>query len=469
MLAPATAAQNTDAGGVKVSGSFRSRAEGWNWFEGNANSDYLYNGNILKLDFAQKRATWEWQLELAVPFLLGMPSNAIAPAPQLQLGLGGNYSGANDNRNNDGMMFPKQGWIKWNGLFGDQHQSLKIGRFEFIDGMEVAPKNATLATMKRTRVGQRLIGPFGWSHVGRSFDGIHYTAEAGGSNFTLVGAMPTRGAFQVDGWGNLDIAFGYMASTLQVGGGKNAGELRVVSMYYQDWRHILKTDNRPTAARQTDLRSNIRIGTFGGHYIHAFETNAGTVDLMAWGMGQSGRWGSLTHKAWAVDFEGGWQPPKLALRPWLRAGYTRSSGDDDPTDNEHGTFMQMLPTPRPYDKTPFFNMMNIEDAYGTLTLRPHKAVSIVSEAHILSLSNRNDQWLQGGGAFQPWTFGFIGRPSNGERRLANLYDVGIDWTINGYVAVSGYWGYTDGRAVIERIYPNGANGQFGYLELNLKW
>lgn len=461
-------AAQTKPGAVQIHGSFRSRMEAWNWVEGNADSNYVFSGNILKLNFSQTRPTWDWQVELAAPFLLGLPSNAIAAAPQLQLGLGGNYSAANDRRNNDGMLFPKQGWIRWKGLFGDKRQSLKLGRLEFNDGLEVIPKNATLATIKRTRVSQRLVGVFGWSHVGRSFDGFHYSVDAGSNNFTIMGALPTRGAFQVDGWGNLKVGVGYAAYNRQVGGGKSAGELRLLGIYYHDWRDVLKTDNRSTAARRADM-GDIRIGSFGGHYIHAWETGSGTFDVMLWGVGQTGVWGAQDHRAWATDIEAGWQPAGCAAKPWFRVGHTYTSGDSNPADGTHGTFMQMLPTPRPYAKTPFYNMMNNEDAYGTLTLRPHKAVSVVAEAHILRLANRNDLWYQGGGAFQPWTFGFIGRPSNGERRLANLYDAGVDWTLNNYLALSGYWGYTDGRAVMERIYPKGANGQFGYLELNVKW
>jgi acyl-CoA synthetase (AMP-forming)/AMP-acid ligase II len=48
----------------------------------------------------------------------------------------------------------------------------------------------------------------------------------------------------------------------------------------------------------------------------------------------------------------------------------------------------------------------------------------------LRLSNRNDLWYTGGGAFQPATFSFVGRPSNGSQSLANLYDVSVDDQIN---------------------------------------
>jgi hypothetical protein len=47
-------------------------------------------------------------------------------------------------------------------------------------------------------------------------------------------------------------------------------------------------------------------------------------------------------------------------------------------------------------------------------LRPAKRITIRSDIHGLWLANKNDLWYSGGGAFQPWTFGFNGRPSNGD-------------------------------------------------------
>jgi hypothetical protein len=72
----------------------------------------------------------------------------------------------------------------------------------------VAPKNVTLAALKRDRVNQRLIGNFGWSDVGRSFDGVHYSYSLASDNFTFVAGIPTRGVFQTDGWGWNKVGFG---------------------------------------------------------------------------------------------------------------------------------------------------------------------------------------------------------------------------------------------------------------------
>lgn len=458
-------------GSVTVSGSFRTRLEMWDFFAGNGDNQYAYSGNVFKLSFAQSRSRIDWQVELEAPFLLGLPSHAIAPAPQLQLGLGGNYYGANDNRNNAAMLFPKQGYIRIKRLFGDENQSLRLGRFEWMEGAEATPKDATLAALRRDRIAQRLIGPFGWSHVGRSFDGFHYSANTRKSrvNYTVVGALPTRGAFQVDGWGNLKVGFLYGSMTGQVGGGKSVGEWRAMAIYYQDWRHVLKTDNRPAAVRQLDY-NNIQIGTYGGHYIHKWDTSAGDVDVLLWGVLQNGKWGRQDHTAGAYILEAGWQPKVLPkLRPWLSGGFSHTSGDNSAGDNKHGTFFQILPTPRPYARFPFYNMMNSEERFGMLTLRPRKSLTIRSEFHAIRLAERSDLWYLGGGAFQPWTFGYIGRNTSGARSLANQYDVSVDYNINAHLAFTGYFGFAQGKAAMHTIYPKGTDGKFGYLELTYKF
>jgi hypothetical protein len=104
---------------------------------------------------------------------------------------------------------------------------LRIGRFEFNDGTELVPKNATVAAVKRDRVAQRLIGTFSFSDVGRSFNGVHYSFGSGNDNFTFVGAVPTRGVFQVDGWGWNRVGFGYAAYTHEWGSGRHSADTRI--------------------------------------------------------------------------------------------------------------------------------------------------------------------------------------------------------------------------------------------------
>jgi hypothetical protein len=157
------------------------------------------------------------------------------------------------------------------------------------------------------------------------------------------------------------------------------------------------------------------------------------------------------------------------LKPWLRAGYTASSGDGNPNDQTHGTFFQILPTPRPFARFPFFNMENLHDLMGALILQPHRDITISSEFHALALANANDLWYIGGGAFQPWTFGYTGRPAGGAKSLGNLYDTQVEYRMRPNITATAYFGYAQGHAVIASIYPKGKDGALGYLELNYRF
>lgn len=457
-------------GDIVVTGTFRTRLYAWDWFESSTgNNQYAYSGNLLRVNFAETHAGWDWDVELAAPFLLGLPNTATAPAPQGALGLGSNYYSANGNSQYSGMVFPKQLYVRFKGLGGSEASTLQVGRFEFNDGSKLAPKDATLATLKRDRISQRLIGTFGWSDVGRSFDGAHYSYSKPASELTFVAAIPTRGVYQTDGWGWNRVGFGYGSFTHDWGHGNHAADTRIFMIDYDDWRHILKTDNRPAAVRAHDL-DNIRIETFGAHSLHAFTTNVGTLDALGWGAVQTGRWGTQTQRAYAIDFEGGFQPTVLTrLKPWLRGGFTMGSGDGNPNDSRHGTFFQVLPTPRPFARFPFFNMMNTEDRFGALVLRPHAKVTVSSEFHTLRLSNANDLWYAGGGVFQPWTFGYTGRPTSGRRSLGNLYDTSVEYRATRRATFTAYFGHAQGLAAMEQIYPNGKNGEFGYVEAIFKF
>ena len=452
-------------GSVTVTGTVRARVYVWNWFEAPpGNNKYAYSGDYVRLNFAQKKGRFDWDAELAVPFLLGLPDNATDPAPQGALGLGSNYYTANKNNRYAAMIFPRQLFGRIRGLGGSEAQSIQAGRFIVQDGTELVPKNATLAFVKQNHVAQRLIGDFGFTDVGRSFDGVRYSYTKPSTDFTFVGAVPTRGVFQVDGWGWNRIAFGYAAFTKDWGHGNHAADTRFFVIDYDDFRHILKTDNRPVAVRRGDTE-NIHLQTFGGHSVHAFTTQAGTIDAVAWGAVQTGRWGTETQRAYAFDLEAGFQPKILPhLKPWVRGGYTVGSGDGNATDNRHETFFQILPTPRVYARDPFFNMMNTQDGYASLILRPSPKITITSEFHTLRLTNQNDLWYSGGGAFQPWTFGYAGRSTSGRRSLANLYDTSVDYRFSRQATFTAYLGFVQGLASIHKIYPGGTNSQLGYLE-----
>jgi Alginate export len=257
--------------------------------------------------------------------------------------------------------------------------------------------------------------------------------------------------------------------TRQADIGEAKAEWRAFGIYYNDDRPVVKTDNRSAAAKAGDL-GGINIGTYGGHFILDAPTSYGSFDFLAWGALQSGQWGFLTQRSGAGAIEGGWQPTFWErVRPWFRGGYYYSSGDGNPNDGTHGTFFAILPTPRVYARFPFFNSMNNTDAFGEVMLRPTKKLVIRSDVHGLWLSNKNDLWYSGGGAFQPWTFGYNGRPSGGNTKLANLYDISADYKWKYGLAFGLYFGWAQGGDVIKKIYPVNSNGALGFTEINYRF
>lgn len=468
---PAPAPTPIKLGKVTLSGSLRLRFESWDWFESSAaENNYNFGAATLRVALSQQLERFEWQLEAAAPVFIGLPNNAIAPAPQGQLGLGAAYYAANGRQ--DGSIFIKQGFIRFKGLGGDKASSLKLGRFEFSDGLEITPSDASLATVKRDHISQRLIGPFGFTHVGRSFDGVHFSRNAKLGNFTFVGARPTEGVFQLRGWNQLDVDFYYGSFNKGFKTKTSESDVRLFALHYHDGRRVLKTDNRPQAIRATD-NENIRVNTVGGHYVAVTKAGAGKADFLVWGAGQFGDWGKLSHRGGAVAVEAGYQMggSKTAdrIKPWLRAGYFRSTGDGDPNDGMHNTFFQVLPTPRPFARFPFFDMVNNEDSFVQLRLKPHAKIGLRTDVHYLRLSNSNDQWYLGGGAFQKNTFGYTGRPSNGQKTLGTLVDFSFDYAVTPTTALTFYIAGVSGGNVVERIYPNGKNSRFAYLELTKRF
>jgi hypothetical protein len=142
--------------------------------------------------------------------------------------------------------------------------------------------------------------------------------------------------------------------------------------------------------------------------------------------------------------------------PWIRGGHFYFSGDGNPANDTHGTFFAVLSTPRVYARFPFFNEMNNRDLFADPMLRPGKNLVLRTDVHGLWLVNSHDLWCTGGGAYQPRTFGFSGRPSNGSTAFADRYNMSADYKFTHGVTLGLYFCYAEGRAVIEKIYPGTA-------------
>ncbi len=474
---------------LSVAASLRARGEFHNFFEPKTgeNNDYAFGATVLRAGVTWKDDFFDLTVEGQSSALFELPDDAIGkpPGPGVPatgvLGLGALYFAHNRARN-DASVFLKQGFVKLKQL-GIDGLSVKGGRFEFSDGAELPAGEPTLDWLKNARIQQRLIGPFGFSHVGRSFDGgtASYTTNpswctaswwptACAANVTLFGAIPTQGGFDLAANKEIaDITLGYAAVSLVRPRFLTGAAARLFYIYYGDDRGLLKVDNRALDDRKLD-RDKITVHSEGGEYLQVFPTKAGPLDALVWGVVQQGDWGLLTHHAWAWDVEAGWQPAAIPGKPWLRVGYGRTSGDGDPKDGDHDTFFQILPTGRIYSYSTFYNLLNNEDAFVQLLLRPMPGLLWRTDFHNIRLSDEHDLWYQGSGAtlaHRDVGFGYSGRPANGHRDVFQVIETTLSYDWSKYVSTSVYYAHLFGGPVVHAIFQ-GDDADFAFLEATIK-
>lgn len=443
--------------------SDRLRLEQVRWFDpGTAGVDpnYGFAANVVRFGAVVQRQQFSLTLEGQDVSLIDIPSDAAG------LGPGGSYY-ANTASEGQHEVHLRRAGLTWN-VADVPGLAVEGGRILLNDGAETTPTDVGLAWIKRARVAQRLIGAFDYTHVGRSFDGGTLRYGHGPWNLTLAGGMPTSGGFNVSANQHLgDVHIAYAAVTATEPTWLPRSDLRLFYFYYDDARDVVATDNRVIAERQAD-DDDIAVHTIGAHFAKVERLGPGDVDLLLWVAGQAGEWESQDHAAWGLAIEGGYRLAELPGKPWLRLGWFRSSGDDDPNDGDHTTFFQGLPTPRIYAQTPFFNLMNNEDLFVQLMLTPWAGANVRLDFHHLRVVEGDDLLYSGGGAMlEEPAFGFNGFAARGHHTIGNFVDLSLDQVFTPHVKAAIYYGHVFGGSVIEAQYSDGDTLDYGYAELTL--
>lgn len=458
----------SNAGKITAGGEVAVRYSNWNWFQpagGTFDNSYDYFFSRSRLNLELESGSFRAFLQAQDVHMAGLPENSAAPAPQGPLGIGAIYN-LHTRDDNPHSLIIRQAYIDLPKLFSE-NLSLRLGRFDYVDGKEVMYKNPKVNQIKNIRLAERLIGPFGWSSFGRSFDGFQVVYDRDNYNIHSTATHPTQGGFENNAHRSIPgIDLYTLTGTFKYNKILPDAELRLFYFFYEDDRNISATPGQ-SGLNQGD----IQINTFGSHLLKLLKTNSGEFDFVYWGAIQDGEWGAVDHSAWALDFELGYHFLNLPWKPWLRTGYYASSGDSSSTDGEHETFYQLLPTARKYALFPFYNMMNNEDFFFQGIIKPTKDLLIRADLHILSLSEKNDLWYMGAGPTveQGGIFGYIGRPSNGMDDLATVFDLVVNYTFSKNISGTAYWGHAFGGDVIESIYPGDEDSDFFYVEMKFSF
>ena len=445
----------------------RERTNTTQWFAATPHDEvYGHQDSLLRLGLQQRIRHLDYQVELGQSSELFLPNDAVSPvAAQGQLGLGGTYYASNSNNMEPAAASFRQGFVRYH--FTRDATTLRLGRFEFFDGQETAPKNPVLGWLQTNRIQQRLVGNFGFSNGQRSFDGID--GKVGGTNWdlTAMAGRATQGVFNMNANPELNVDIQYLAYTRYLA--QKRVLVRGFAIGYHDGRTgLTKTDNRTAAARALDHK-NIRIESYGADVIAAVPVGKNTVDLLFWGVLQNGTWGLLSQRSGGYAAEGGYRWTSVRTQPWLRGGALRTTGDNNNADGTHNTFFQVLPTPRVYARFPYFNQMNSKDQFLMLIDKPASKMDVRTDLHFLQLTAPSDFWYQGGGAFDNKVFGYTGRPGNGHGSFSSLYDLSVDYALTKQIALTGYYAHSFGKTVVATIYPRDRAAQYGFFELTYRF
>lgn len=341
---------------------------------------------------------------------------------------------------------------------------LRIGRQVISMGTLTTYPEADWTYLKRARLSQRLVGPVGWTHGMRSYDGASGLFKLAGADLHVFAAQPTTGVFAIrTGYEQQkDVLVGAADLTVRRGTAMENTEMTAFILGYSDTRE---------PADIAGLSGDIRIYTLGGSLLGVYPMQSGRLDALLWGAYQVGTYNDtigggvheLDHNAWALIGEIGYQFTSLPMAPWLRTGINAASGDDDPNDDAHNTFFNVLPTNHPYygyaDQLAFQNLINW---FAQLKLKPTDKLAVEVFLHRFWLANDNDTRYFGTGAFNRKVLGFGRSPSNGSRDVGTEADVVVSYRIGNQWSLAAGYAYMSGGDVFEGQDTRWAFGQVAF-------
>jgi len=458
---------------ITLGGEVLFRYAYWNWFEAPSDkNEYTFGFQRTRLKLRCTTGYLDLFIEPQYVHMVNVPDDAVSPPPRGPLGMGGLYYLHNDDTEPYDVGF-HQAYIELTSPFGYGF-SFKGGRFEYSDGLEVLQPSdgQKFNALKKMRIGDRLISPFGWSAFGRSFDGGLAEYDNRHVNVTAGFFYPTQGGWEEDIDDTIDeIPISTFTVTSKRGTVFPGAEL---AAFYYNYR-----DDRDWTQRVDDTGSpavedcDIDIHMLGGHMEGLYGLGPGELDVLLWGGGQFGDWYELDQQAFAVSAELGYQLPNLFAKPWLRAGYYVGSGDSNPGDNDHETFFQMAPGTRKYNLLPYCDLMNVEDMFVQLITRPTKKTTIRLDYHYLRVNEEKDKWYMGSGPTQDERhrkiFGYIGRPTNDDDDLAQELDLIVEHKINPHSRIALSYSHIFGGDVIEGVYGEDEEADYASVELTLQF
>ncbi len=228
----------------RLTGYWRLRMEYLNFFDPKSRVEFrdafAYPGLLGRLGLKMDYPWIEGLAEGQVTGLWNLPGAADAYGP-------GAVYFAHHRRHNLSRVFLHQGYLRLKPPFLPG-LALQAGRFDYFLEDEFKTDDKAMDFLRAIRIGQRLVGPFGFSHVWRAFDGVLATYDDKRLNLTFTATHPTQGGFDIDGMDELshiDLLTGALA--VKAGVLLPRTEIALIHVTYRDKRGVRPTDNRSLA------------------------------------------------------------------------------------------------------------------------------------------------------------------------------------------------------------------------------
>lgn len=367
------------------------------------------------------------------------------------------YRNANDGRHDAGQLHLRQAYLAWRPI---AELDLRVGRQDVRLGGEIDYEEPDWRYLKTSRLADRLLGTVGFSHVERASDSVLGSVLLEGHRIDAWAARPTTGVFEVDeGMRPLhDVVHGGAQWTVKRDTWLPDTELQLFGIAFDD-------DRDP---RQGGLADGQTIYTTGASLLGVYDLGPGRVDALLWAAGQWGSFDGDDHRAAAGLVEVGYQLPDVFAEPWLRLGVNVASGDEDPGDDDHETFANLLPTNHLYygfaDQLAFQNLV---DSFVQLRLAPHPKLQLNFFVHWFELLERDDARYSGTGAFDRSAFGYPAQATGGQSDVGVEYDAVATLLLHRTTTLELGFSWLDGGDVFDG--QQDGDAAFAYASLEFRY
>ncbi|HHT9144759.1 MAG TPA: alginate export family protein [Candidatus Wunengus sp. YC61] len=271
----------------------------------------------------------------------------------------------------------------------------------------------------------RVIGNFVWSNYGRVFDGGRFLWDTDNIHAEVI-------ATKVDEDGYNGASSDGSDSTDENMYAAQLAFKKLVPDALLELMYIQKNDQDGIANSAT--ASGYAAPGDGNVVIHDMGVRIDgklpffdAVDYTLESHGQLGDYGDQSQRAWAFAGRTGYTCKAVAWTPRIGVEYDYASGDDDTTDNEHGTFDNLYPTNHWQGNYGFIDMIswqNLQDFRGNIKVVPTSKLTVQVDYHYYLLAEEGDGWYLANASLA------TARPSAGYSEDSNDLAQEIDLTVS---------------------------------------